>query len=403
MISTRKIVTVDLDIVASGRTLGDFQTVIYIAPLSLQNKNGENVNQLLITGTDALGADTSREGAITGDAVYIESIKNYFANGGIKLLVANPTAYTLDGFKTIVRNAKNLANDFIYTVIANGIVGSIGGFQISDIQEIAEYCDRTVSPDKLRIILTTNSKTFISDSGLEETYTIVKYTTKTVDASIIDAGLLIGAYFSKLNLDGSDTVKDYSYTREKLILPDGADYAEEDIDDTDFENMINDANGGGYYNFIGRVGNNRVNFGGNLASNKGNKSIAIHTDFGAIAIERDITYSVLEEMIGKQYLTEQGISSIKSAINSQLQRYKTNGYLNVGAAYSGEDLTIGYNGVKYKVINNGETIPQGFYVFSVPMQNISPADREARKFTPIYVVLETQSGARVVEITGEVR
>ena len=401
MISTRKIVKVDLDIVASGRTLGDFQTVVYIAPVSLQDKEGNNVSQLLITGTDALGEDTSREGAITGSEVYIQSIKNYFANGGIKLIVAQPGTYDLDGFKNVVKNAKKLDSDFIYVCIANSAIGGADNYQISDIQSIANYCDNSLSPNKIRIIITTGSKTFLEDYDLTDTYTIVKYCTKVVNDGIIDAGLLIGAYFSQMNLDGTDTIKDYDYTAEKLIIPDlEGDYAEDDLDDADFERMVNNTDGTGYYNFIGVVGTHRVNFGGNLATNE---NIALHTDFGAIAIERDITYSTLEKMLGKQYLTEQGISNIKAAINAKLQRYKTNGYLNPGAGYSGEDLVIGYNGVKYNVIKHGETLTQGFYIFSVPMQNLSVDDKAKRRFTPIYVVLETQSGARVVEITGEVR
>lgn len=392
MISVRNIVKVDLDIVNNDKVLGDFDTVVYFAPVTLINENAESVTKLLISDVDKVDA------LVSGNDAAISSIKNYFYNGGIKILVVNPQEYTLTAFKTDLAEARNINDDFIYVAISNQIVGSTG-YTSEVLQEISNYCDNSTSPEKIRLLLTTNSMTFVADNSLVDSLSIVKYSTKTKSNVLIDTALLVGAYFSQVNLDGTDTIKDYAYTEEKLTDI-AEDSASEELSQENFDNIINNDNQEGYYNVIDSVGSKVVNFGGNLITNE---NISIHTDFGAIAVERDITYSVLERMLGKQYLTEAGIANVKAAINAQLQRYKTNGYLNVGASYSGEDLTITYNGFKYEVIKNGTTLPQGFYVFSVPMSNISVADKQARKFTPIYVILETQSGARIVEITGEVR
>ena len=309
----------------------------------------------------------------------------------------------MNDFKDYINEARKVNNNFIYVAISSQIIGS-SGFSAETLQTISNYCDKTESPNKIRLLLTTNSDSFIGEFISTESFSAVKYCTKTDSQNnLIDSALLIGAYFSKINLDGANTIKDYAYTREQLIGINGITInpSEDELTEQEFDDLINNGTtNGGYYNLINTVGNNVVNFGGNLATVN---NVAIHTDFGAIAVERDITYSVLERMLGKQYLTEQGISNVKAAINAQLQRYKTNGYLNVGASYSGEDLTITYNGVRYEIIKHGTTLTQGFYIYSVPMNNLSVVDRQARKFTPIYVVLETQSGARVVEITGEVR
>lgn len=392
MISVRNIVKVDLDMVSNDKVLGDFDTVVYFAPVTLINENAESVTKLLISDVDKVDA------LVSGNDAAISSIKNYFYNGGIKILVVNPQEYTLTAFKTDLAEARNINDNFIYVAISNQIVGSTG-YTSEVLQEISNYCDNLTIPEKIRLLLTTNSMTFVADNSLVDSLSIVKYSTKTKSNVLIDTALLVGAYFSQVNLDGTDTIKDYAYTEEKLTDI-AEDSASEELSQENFDNMINNNNQEGYYNVIDSVGSKVVNFGGNLITNE---NISIHTDFGAIAVERDITYSVLERMLGKQYLTEAGIANVKAAINAQLQRYKTNGYLNVGASYSGEDLTITYNGFKYEVIKHGTTLPQGFYVFSVPMSNISVADKQARKFTPIYVILETQSGARIVEITGEVR
>lgn len=392
MISVRNIVAVDFDIVTQDRVLGDFETVVYFAPVSLTNEGEEPVNQLLITDESQIATQVS------GNQAAIVSMQNYFLNGGVRLLVISPTVFTAIGFQSDITNARQIADDFIYVCISNQLIGS-SGYPISEIQNIARYCDESLAPEKIRLLLTTNSTTFIDDNELNNSYTIVKYSTKSINSTFIDTALLVGAYFSKVDLDDADSIKDYCYTEETLTGI-AEDSAAENLTQEQFEALVNNDSNQGYYNVIDEVGSHVVNFGGNLATID---NISIHTDFGAIAVERDITYSVLERMIGKQYLTEQGMSNVKAAINANLQRYKTNGYLNLGAAYSGEDLVITYNAKKYNVINSGTTLTQGFYIFSVPVADISQTDRQAKRFTPIYVILETQSGARVIEITGEVR
>ena len=393
MISTRNVVTVDLDIVTDKGLLSDFENVVYFAPVALKNDSGATVNVLQITSEDQV------ETQVSGNDTAAQSMKIYFKNGGKNLIVINnTTSFDLDGFTSFISQAREITRDFIYVCISNQLIGS-NGYNVQTLQEIAGYCDATKSPDKIRLLLTTNSKTFIEDSGLTESYSVVKYCTKTYNEKVLDAALLVGAYFSKVDLDKADSIKDYCYTEEKLYRTDD-DKSEEELTQTDFDALVKNKNEEGYYNVIDKIANSVVNFGGNLATID---NIAIHTDFGAIACERDITYSVLEKMLGKQYLTEAGMTNVKSAINSRLQRYKTNGYLNVGASYSGEDLSITYNNNKYQVIKNGETLTQGFFIFSVPVSDITVEDKLAKRFTPIYVILETQSGARVVEITGEIR
>ena len=400
MISIKNVVTVDFDIVKDSDVLGDFETTVYFAPISMTDDQGNSTNMLLITNPIQI------DNQLTGNQAVITSAKYYFSNGGEKLLIINPTTYSLEAFEETIENAKNIVNDFMYICISNQLMNE-NAYTAELIKNIADFCDATVAPDKIRLLLTTNSGTFIENYGLTENYVGVKFTSKTVDSNLVDAALLIGAYFSSVNLDDADSVKDYCYTKESMpvygtvngqtvLVDDGSENATQET----FDALIKNEDNQGYYNFIDKIGNSIVNFGGNLATVDG---VAIHTDFGANAVERDISYSVLEKMIGKQYLTEQGMSNIKAAINSNLQRYKTNGYLNVGAQYSGETLEIPYNGNKYLVIEAGTLLPQGFYIYSIPMQDISATDRQAKRFTPLYVILETQSGARVIEIKGEIR
>lgn len=392
MVSVNNIVSVNLQILGQERSIEGYDTVVYVTRAEL-SKEGKSEKCVLVNNLNEL-----EEYVDNSAKAVIASAKSYFANGGKKLLFINPSEYTSAAFIEDIKLAKKIRSNFLFVCIQNNLIS--GDLSYGDeFEDIVYYCDNSKAPDKLRLLLTTNNKDFIEQNNLTNSLVAVKYCTKTVTSDLVDAALLIGAYFSKIDLDSEKSIKDYSYTREVLVGIDEK-FSEEDISQDDFDKLVKNEGNTGFYNIIDKVGSHVVNFGGDYASNSG---ISIHTDFGAVAVERDVIYSVLELMIGKQYLTEQGMSNVKAAIDSKLQRYKTNGYLNMGARYSGEELNINYNGRNYTVVKNGEVLNQGFVVFTVPVANISADDRAKRRFTPIYIVLETQSGARVIEIGGEVR
>lgn len=399
MIGINNVISVNFDIITESASVGAYDTVVYITN-DILNKNGE-------VATEVLCKDLAEVEAAVGNEVIYQSAKVYFENYGKKLLLLTASAYTLEAFKNDIQRARAITNNFIFINITNTLIGETSageegtiGYSFDTLVEIANYCDNTKSPYKIRLCLTTNSINFIKEKGLLNYNVAVKYATKVYNSKLLDLSLLIGAYFTRINLDGEDTIKDYCYTRE-IVIADKEKLGAEEVTQAQFEVLVNNPEGEeGYYNFIDKIGADVVNFGGNYANIK---TLPIHTDFGAIAIENDITYSVLELMIGKQYLTDAGLANVKAAIHNQLQRYKTNGYLNPGASYSGEDLVIKYNSRTFNVIKKGTILSQGFYVYTIPVVNISDADRASKKFPPIYVVMETQSGARVVEITGEIR
>ena len=119
MISVRNVVSVDFDIIAQDKILGDFETTVYFAPVSLTNSNGEPVDILMLT-------DVSQIEQVTGNEAVNVSIRNYFENGGVKLLIVSPKTFTLDGFIEDIKKARNITNDFIYICVSNQIIGSSG-------------------------------------------------------------------------------------------------------------------------------------------------------------------------------------------------------------------------------------------------------------------------------------
>lgn len=408
-IPINKIINVDFKIVQQTQIIGSYKTVVYIIPDKFKVNSVEQKAVIcnryeVVNNTLKFYTVESKE--ITDLSIEIQhNIKQYFKNGGVRLLLLTPSAYTENAFVSDLEEARKLSNDFIYIVINNSICDvsdASKGYTSSNLLSIVKYVEQLRAPYTARILLTKNIKevsggttTFDYDYiNTFKDYSVgVKFCSKTINSKVVDAALLIGAYFAKINLNNYQTIKDYCYTEEIIVDNNNKDITEEGVTSEQYDNLIENN-----YNFIDKTANYVVNFGGNLAN-----GVSLHTDFGTICVENDICFATLDTLLGKQYLNESGLTNIVATINSQLQRYKSNGYLYTNTLYSGENLSIEYNGSSYNVINKGTSLPQGFYIFTIPISQISAEDKLSRKFTPIYVVMETLYGARTVTIQGEVR
>lgn len=402
-IPINKFINVDFKIIQKSPTIGSYKTVVYVIPDSFK-VDSETVQMTLcskyeVSSDKTLKVYNDKGTEITELSSEIkENIRTYFNNGGVRLLLLKPTQYTNDAFLNDLEKARTIASDFIYVVINNTICDSSSGFTHEVLKEIAKTLDTYTSPYTTRLLLTKN---LINEGTIDYTYIDdfknynvgIKFCSKKINGKVLDAALLIGAYFSKVNLDNYQSIKDYCYTEETLLNSSGEEDSAENVSGEEYENLV-----AKNYNFIDKTSKFTVNFGGNLAN-----GVSLHTDFGTICVENDICFATLDTIMGKQYLNESGLTNVVATINSQLQRYKNNGYLHTNTNYSGEDLNIEYDNTSYRVIDKGSTLPQGFYIFTIPISQISALDKLEKRFTPIYVVMETLYGARTVTIQGEVR
>lgn len=383
MIDINKIVNVDFEIKSESATIGNYDTTVYIV-----NSNVAFLDSYQSTNT-FLASAYSDVVKLTNDVALLYNARMYFNNGGAKLLICKAAG---NGFEEDIKACRQLSDSFIYVCVANDVLGT-GDYE--NITEIAQYIEELKAPYTLRLLITTHSTTTydaLKDFSVGIKYSTAQLSTGVATTAYVDAALLIGAYFSKVELDGSNTIEDYCYTKE-YITDNSGNVLFEDVDNDLYDTLIEKN-----YNFIGQIGTEIINFGGNLAN-----GISLHVDFGTICVENDVTYSALRTITGKIYLTNAGMSALIGAINDKIQRYKRNGFLNLGATYSGNTLTTVYNDRTFTVIKGGTLLPQGYYVFYVPVTYISAGDKALKKFPPIYIVMETQGGARVVEINGEVR
>lgn len=420
MVNINNIIKVDFNVSSQTGQVGAYSTVVYVvSPLSgggskLKDTSTVSIDTNVAFNYKLCSSIDSIEDCFISSGADIEicSAYNFFLNGGCRLLLVEVASTTeAESFDMLFRKLRELpsdkGSDFMYVCLSSSTVLALGKTKLNAVVMAAEA---SKSPYTYRILLTSykDGSTYkeypVDTDTYKNSYSVgVKYCTKTIasDATqrVVDAALLIGAYYSQVDLNGSETIKDYCYTSETLdnyfqeSTDRDFDSGKEDVTDAQYNTLIDNN-----CNFIDEIGKRIVNFGGNLKN-----GVSIHTDFGVTAAENDVTNAVLSCMLNKQYLTVAGLNTVIASIDAALVRYMSNGLLESGSLYDGEDITRLYNGVQYTIIKKGTSLSKGYLVTAIPMANISEQDKADKRFTPIYVIMQTQSGARVIEITGEVR
>lgn len=354
----------------------------------------------------------------------------YFTLGGKKLTILNVYEENFESdntadiiYKQLIKHKKsvsNTENDFICVCIPNKVSDKTFKGLINKVeQEKAPYkmlLLRSVTDDTTSTSIETETKNSDNDlqvvanqdttvlqteeefpNNLPKSHSVIYKYYKCAKDSKCNATLTIAAYLSKINLTNNSNLRDYCYTDESSVVNVGTKQFKDNtlietgVSDTDFD-VYRDK-----VNFIDKIGNRIVNFGGNTAA-----GTSIIAEFGAICVENAIIQAVLETMLQKQYLTNAGLNNVVSKIHSVMEDYITNGFLQPNSTYTGSTRYYNYGDSSYKVIDTGDELVDGYVVVTIPMSKLTASDTQARKFTPIYIYMQTLGGARTVEITGDI-
>lgn len=303
------------------------------------------------------------------DTKVIENLHRFFDYDGQELIVVlcDNKIPTADDVQAIKRTFQ----DFIYYTISQDMFNSVN---------IGELNKDVSAPYTVRLCLTVkNTKENETKlAAVKNNNIFVKLVDTTVET---DDALSFLAFTTQIRLDGFNTIEDYCYTDEN-----GLDVIDSKNDYTTWITK---------YNFVDKVGNKTLNFGGNLYN-----GTAIDSDFGVTCIENDIAYALLDIVTSKIRITPTAQTRVVTAINTVLNRYINNGLILSNSVYSGEDMFIKYNEKTYSIIHKGTTLLNGYYVFTVPVSAISVEDKQNKKFTPIIVVIMTSAGARTISVSG---
>lgn len=397
MVDINKLIDVNFNIVRETTPIGSYKKALYFMNKTantdfngyctylLDTKNGLKRQQTKYNNEDKDNAPltvdtfnkilsdnltTAESNPLDGNV--INNLHRFFDYDGQELIVVlcDNKIPTADDVQAIKRTFQ----DFIYYTISQDISNSLTAQNIDDLNKDVS------APYTVRLCLTVkNTKENETKlAAVKNNNIFVKLVDTTVET---DDALSFLAFTTQIRLDGFNTIEDYCYTDEN-----GLDVIDSKNDYTTWITK---------YNFVDKVGNKTLNFGGNLYN-----GTAIDSDFGVTCIENDIAYALLDIVTSKIRITPTAQTRVVTAINTVLNRYINNGLILSNSVYSGEDMFIKYNEKTYSIIHKGTTLLNGYYVFTVPVSAISVEDKQNKKFTPIIVVIMTSAGARTISVSG---
>lgn len=389
MVDINKLIDVNFNIVRETTPIGSYKKALYFMNKTA-NTDFNGYCTYLLNTTDGLKRQQTNKkdnapltvdtfnkiNATLGDALketnVIANLGRFFNYDGQELIVVlcDNKIPTADDVQAIKRTFQ----DFIYYTISQDISNSLTAQNIDDLNKDVS------APYTVRLCLTVkNTKENETKlAAVKNNNIFVKLVDTTVET---DDALSFLAFTTQIRLDGFNTIEDYCYTDEN-----GLDVIDSKNDYTTWITK---------YNFVDKVGNKTLNFGGNLYN-----GTAIDSDFGVTCIENDIAYALLDIVTSKIRITPTAQTRVVTAINTVLNRYINNGLILSNSVYSGEDMFIKYNEKTYSIIHKGTTLLNGYYVFTVPVSAISVEDKQNKKFTPIIVVIMTSAGARTISVSG---
>lgn len=389
MVDINKLIDVNFNIVRETTPIGSYKKALYFMNKTA-NTDFNGYCTYLLNTTDGLKRQQTNKkdnapltvdtfnkiNATLGDALketkVIENLGRFFNYDGQELIVVlcdNKIPTTDD-----VQAIKRTFQDFIYYTVSQDIFNSLTATNIDDLNK------EVSAPYTVRLCLTVKNTTENETklAAVKNNNIFVKLVDTTVET---DDALSFLAFTTQIRLDGFNTIEDYCYTDEDgLEIIDSKGH---------YDTWITK------YNFVDKVGNKVLNFGGNLYN-----GTSIDSDFGVTCIENDIAYALLDIVTSKIRITPTAQTRVVTAINTVLNRYINNGLILSNSVYSGEDMFIKYNEKTYSIIHKGTTLLNGYYVFTVPVSAISVEDKQNKKFTPIIVVIMTSAGARTISVSG---
>lgn len=389
MVDINKLIDVNFNIVRETTPIGSYKKAVYFMNKTantdfnkyctylLNSENGltrqktEGKDNAPLT-VDTFNKINSKLGNALNETNVIANLSRFFNYDGQELIVVlcDNKIPTADDVQSIKRTFQ----DFIYYTVSQDIFNSLTATNIDDLNEDVS------APYTVRLCLTVKNTT-----ENETKLAAVKNNNifvKLVDTKVgTDDALSFLAFTTQIRLDGFNTIEDYCYTDENgLTVLDSKGH---------YDMWVTK------YNFVEKVGNKVLNFGGNLYN-----GTSIDSDFGVTCIENDIAYALLDIVTSKIRITPTAQTRVVTAINTVLNRYINNGLILSNSVYSGEDMFIKYNEKTYSIIHKGTTLLNGYYVFTVPVSAISVEDKQNKKFTPIIVVIMTSAGARTISVSG---
>lgn len=214
----------------------------------------------------------------------------------------------------------------------------------------------------------------------------------------------IAAYLTRINIDSSDSVKDYCYTIESCYpdvtcknshnsdaAHDSNGYESKEVDD-DLYDKLNAC----HFTFTYNLANQNRAIGGDTCA-----GYSFVNEYVAIIVQQTITDNLIKLLVTKPKTTNI-CGMINSVISSDLNRYVTNGYLATNKCWTDEDLSVTRNGVTYDIISTGTQLSSGYYITVLPLSSLTATEKKNHAAPKAYVILAESDAIRTIDVSGEI-
>lgn len=289
----------------------------------------------------------------------------YFNNGGNKLYVMQGITKT-----TLSDTIATLQNDYIVVAYTGDYV---------DIKNVAKTreADASIYGVNEKILLGRIQSSTVSS----ETDAIDNFAVKV--SSQAGAEMTIAAYLSNINVYGTDTVHDYSFTKEVIT--------QETNDDTLLGKVIDNNMNVDMY-----LANATRNLGGNLKDGKD-----LVNKYMLIVLHQTLTERLLN-LLTQKIKGNKGLASIQSVMSDELSKYIQNGYLTTDKIWTEDTIYKNYNNKQYTILEKGTALLKGYQIVILPLSSLTEVDKAKRSTPPIYVVIADSYGIRFITVNGDV-
>ena len=328
------------------------------------------------------------------DVTYAENtatyayLKQYFDNGGVKAKV-----YEGIGYNALTKDIITALDDSIICVSCVAPTENKEDcYKALKTIGVAMNADKSIYGINEKLIITSTNVNISDltqpDYSASVKNFIVKY------SSVLGSEMTIAAYLSQINIDVTDSVKDYAFTQEILTTYNAGQWKY-----LNGENISNDE-----YTALQNVNMNVDVYLANAVRNCGGNckdGADIVNNFVRIVLHQTLTDQLLN-LLTQKIKSNTGVSKLYTVIAQELERYLNCGYLTTDKIWTDNTLKVTRNNVAYTIINKGDALTNGYEIKILPMSSLTDSERAAHKAPPIYVIIADQYSIRKITINGEV-
>lgn len=330
---------------------------VNIEPYTSALDSGSRPIVLIYGGTTKYEASSLADVVSAGikeNTLEYNGAKLFFENGGIKLKAVGGNLPT--------KASDLMTKDLLENVIIINI-GTANTYTEDDFKKSGIY------------------KKIIIEGGTSVPTTSKSFTAYKIENSATSGErYLIGAYLSKIKVYNESSIKDYSMTLESGTLADVSSKITT-TSGTSLESLA--------YNFDMLIGGNYYNIGGNCTDGSD-----LVNNFVTIVLEQTTT-NVLFRTLSAKLKGQTGLSAIRTAISSELDKYVYSGFLATNKVWTDEDLIISsaVGGADEVVITKNTPLSSGYHIH---LFKLSSSERSAYAF----LILPTSKGIRYIKVDG---